>query len=291
MTARVLEVILPLFAIALVGFFYGRVKRPDMTVTNRLNMDLFIPILIFHVLSDRDFAVSEYLNLGIAGALVVLGSGALALPVVWLTRVRAKTFVPPMMFTNSANLGLPLAVFAFGESALAAAMVLFVVGNTLHFTLGIYIMDPRTKLQAVLRMPFIVATIAGLVFSASGLVVPEVIGRAIAMLAQIGIPLMLFALGVRLTEIDLADWRIGALGALLCPAYGLIIAVLFLSFFELPKTQASLLLIFAALPPAVINFIIAETYSQEPAKVASIIMMGHLATVAIMPILLFFILN
>jgi predicted permease len=262
-----------------------------MTVTNRLNMDLFIPILIFHVLSDRDFAVSEYLNLGIAGALVVLGSGALALPVVWLTRVRAKTFVPPMMFTNSANLGLPLAVFAFGESALAAAMVLFVVGNTLHFTLGIYIMDPRTKLQAVLRMPFIVATIAGLVFSASGLVVPEVIGRAIAMLAQIGIPLMLFALGVRLTEIDLADWRIGALGALLCPAYGLIIAVLFLSFFELPKTQASLLLIFAALPPAVINFIIAETYSQEPAKVASIIMMGHLATVAIMPILLFFILN
>ena len=64
-----------------------------------------------------------------------------------------------MMFTNSGNIGLPLAVFAFGERALPAAVVLFLVENGLHFTLGTYLMDHRAPLRKVLVQPIVAATL------------------------------------------------------------------------------------------------------------------------------------
>jgi predicted permease len=47
-----------------------------------------------------------------------------------------------------------------------------------------------------------------------------------------------------------------------------------------------MLLVFGALPPAVLNYVFAERYRQEPAKVASIVMLGNLAALASMPIAL-----
>ena len=38
-----------------------------------------------------------------------------------------------------------------------------------------------------------------------------------------------------------------------------------------------MLLVFGALPPAVLNFLFAERYKQEPQRVASIVLIGNLA--------------
>ena len=47
------------------------------------------------------------------------GSGVAAWVLARVTGMQPKTLVPPMMFNNCGNLGLPLAVLAFGELALA----------------------------------------------------------------------------------------------------------------------------------------------------------------------------
>ncbi|MDF1530393.1 MAG: AEC family transporter, partial [Sedimenticola sp.] len=99
-----------------------------------------------------------------------------------------------------------------------------------------------------------------------------------------------FSLGVRLTGIDLRDWRIGVVGAIVCPATGLIIALIMTPLLDLPPLQYGQLLIFSVLPPAVLNFMIAEKYNQEPRKVASIVMMGNLGSVLIIPLALAYIL-
>ena len=44
------------------------------------------------------------------------------------------------------------------------------------------------------------------------------------------------------------------------------------------------------LPPAVINFIVAEQFGQEPQRVASIVLLGNLASVVVIPITLLFVL-
>jgi len=283
---KILSIVAPVFGLVLVGWLYARRHGPDMTAANRINLDVFIPALIFHVLSGKDFHIGQYLDLAAGAAIVVLGSGAVALGVARATGNAYRTLVPPMMFNNSGNMGLPLAVLSFGEQALPAAVVLFLVENLLHFTLGVRILDPQRSLSGLLRMPLVLACLLGLSFSLLNIRLPKPIGLGIEMLGQVAIPLMLFALGVRLTEADWSRWRVGLLGAFLRPAAGLVAALPALLVLPLPGDRSRQLILFAALPPAVLNYVLAEKYRQEPETVASIVIWGNLASLVTIPLTL-----
>lgn len=290
MFQQILSIVFPIFAIVAIGFFYARKHEPDMAGANQINLDIFVPALIFHVLSAKDFNLQEFSQLGLAATAIILGSGLLAWPLAKLLKYDIKTFVPPMMFSNSGNMGLPLALFAFGEKALPAAVVLFIVENTLHFSIGMKMLDPKTAIIQILKIPMVMATIAGLAFSLSGWVLPNMVSVSIEMLGQVAIPLMLFSLGVRLTAVDLKDWRIGMAGAIICPLTGVLILLAMSPWLVLPELQFGLLVIYSVLPPAVLNFMVAEKYQQEPSKVASIVMLGNMASLVIIPLALYFVL-
>ena len=287
---RIFLTVFPLVAIVSVGYFYARKRQTDMSTANTINIDVFVPALIFSVLSAKSFDLPQFQMLAVGAAIIVLGSGLLLLPVCKLLKVSPKTFLPPMMFNNSGNLGLPLAVLAFGEQALPAAVVLFLVENLLHFTVGLYILDHKTNPINVLKMPMIVATIAGLVWSTFDLHVPTAAATFIDMLGQISIPLMLFALGVRMTSVDLSHWKIGLWGAILCPLSGLVIALALQPILQLEPLHFTYLVLFGALPPAVLNYMVSERYQQEPHQVASIVLLGNIGSLIIIPATLFFIL-
>jgi predicted permease len=288
MLLRIIGIIFPVLAIAGVGLLYGRWRRPDMSFANQLNMDIFVPALVFWALVDKPLDMSVFRDLTIGGVLVVLGSGLLIAPLLPLLKVDFKTFLPPMMFNNSGNMGLPVALFAFGEDILQAAVVLFIVEMLLHFSVGLYIMDHKTRLLGLFRMPIVIATVAGLVFGIAGWELPEPLANTIKMLGQVCIPLLLFALGVRLVGVDFRDWRIGLLGAVLCPLSGVAVVLLVSPLLNLSPVQQDLLLVFGALPPAVLNYIVAEQYGQEPGRVASIVMLGNLGSLIAIPAALYF---
>ena len=141
MLERLLGIIVPVFAVVALGWFWGRRAQPDMSVVNRLSINVLAPALIFSALSSKSFDLWEN-RLLIAGSVgIVLGSGLLAWPFARLLRTDHRTFVPPMMFNNCGNLGLPLAVLAFGEAGLTAMVALFTISNLLHFTLGVWMID------------------------------------------------------------------------------------------------------------------------------------------------------
>lgn len=286
MLLRIFSIIFPIFAIAGIGYLYGRYKRPDMALANQLNMDVFVPALVFAALSSKSFDLAAYKGLALGAVLVILGSGLLAVPFARLLKADLRTFVPPMMFNNSGNMGLPLALLAFGESALPAAIVLFIVEMTLHFSLGVYILDHRTRLISLLRMPIIIATLLGLAFSSAQLSLPAPVHTVVSMLGEISVPLLLFSLGVRLADVSFKDWHLGLWGAVLGPLSGLLVVWLIAPVLQLPPEQLSLLILFGALPPAVLNYIVAEQYRQAPETVASIVMLGNLGSVLIMPLAL-----
>lgn len=285
---RIAGIIFPVLAVVAVGWLYGRWKRPDMTFANHLNLDVFAPALVFWALADQPLDVAAFSGLAIGGAAVILGSGLLLLPLVLLIGINPRTFLPPMMFNNSGNMGLPLAIFTFGEAALQAAVVLFIIEMVLHFTVGLYILDHRTRLVRLFRMPIILAAGAGLAVSIGGVPLPAPIANTLKLLGQVAIPLLMFSLGVRLLEVDFRDWGIGTLGALLCPLSGVAVVLLVRPWLDLNPMHSGLLLIFGALPPAVFNYILAEQYNQEPRKVASIVMLGNLGSVAAIPLALYF---
>ncbi len=287
---RIVLTVFPLVAIVSIGYFYAKKRSVDISSANAANIDIFLPALLFSVLSAESFDFIIYSQLAIGAAIIVLGSGLVLLPVCIALGINKKTFLPPMMFNNSGNLGLPLIILAFGEDALAAAVVLFIVENLLHFTAGLYILDRKTNPVNLLKMPMIIATLLGLLWSHYHWPIYPAIRTAIDMLGQIAIPLMLFTLGVRMTAVNFTHWKISALGALLCPLSGLVCALIMLQFMEFEAIQVSYLLLFSVLPPALLNYMVAERYQQEPEQVAAIVLIGNMTSLLIVPITLFFIL-
>jgi len=288
---RIVAIIFPVFGIVAVGYIYARYRHDtDMSSGNRINMDIFTPALIFDYMSASDYALADYLYLSIGCVFVVLGSGLLAWPVARLMGYQWKTLVPPMMFNNCGNMGLPLVVLAFGESMLPAAILLLAISNFFHFLVGQQLITQHWSIKAVATNPMILATVLGIAVSISGIVMPETLRQPIHMLGLVSIPLMLFSLGVRMIAIDFEDWKISTLGSLLCPLTGLAIALLCVHLLPLPQAQIPLLLLFSVLPPAVLNFMVAERYGQEPHRVASIVLVGNLASVLVIPATLWFIL-
>lgn len=287
---QVFSVIFPVFAIVLAGYLYAKRYPLDMAAANRLNLDIFTPALVFSVLGAEDFALYAYTDLALAGACIVIISGLLVWPISYFAGWSARTFIPPMMFNNSGNMGLPLALFAYGDSGLAAAMVLFLVSNTLHFTVGNALITGQWQLSRLIRLPVLLATLLGLLVSVLSITIPKPVYQTIDLLGQIAIPLMLFALGVRMTVASFADWRIGLVGAIACPASGLLVAIPALWLFDLSAMNTAILVLFAALPPAVLNFLLAERYQVEPQRVAAIVLMGNMLSIISIPATLYFIL-
>lgn len=283
---RLLAVLFPIFGIVAAGYFYGRRHKPEMAVANRLNMDVFVPALVFAAMAGKSFDLAAYGPLALGGFLLLAACGLLAWPVARLCGVQPKTLVPPMLFNNSGNIGLPLALLAWGEDALPAAVILFMVENTLHFTFGARWLDPQARLLLLWRIPVVFAAIAGLLVAALKIALwtPLLIG--IKMLGDISVPLMLFALGVRMTGFTLNDWQLAAGSALLRPLIGMALAWAIIHLLGLQGREAAMLLVFGALPPAVLNFLFAERYQQEPQRVASIVLIGNLAALIFLPLAL-----
>jgi malate permease and related proteins len=284
MFERLLGIILPVFLIVALGFAYARRAKPDMVWVNRLNMNVLAPALIFTALAGKDFDLAANRLLMLATIGVVLGSGLLAWPVARVMHENPRTFVPPMMFNNCGNMGLPLAVLAFGQPGFSAMVALFTISNLLHFTLGVWIIDHRARFGTLLRNPMVLATIAGFASAAFHPPMPDWLMLAFKMTGDAMIPLMLISLGVRLSDVPWSSWRIGVIGGLVCPLTGVAMAVLLAPILGLDKEQQSLLLLFGCLPPAVLNFMVAEQYQQEPGKVASIVLIGNVIAIPFVPL-------
>ncbi len=283
---KILSIVFPIFSIVLLGFAYGRRHDTDMNVSNQLNMDIFIPALVFSALADQSFILTGHYKLALGAFIIISGSGLLGWLISKTSGIHLKAIVPTMMFNNCGNLGLPLAMLAFGREGLSAAVMMFLVSNLMHFSFGLWFLDHQAKWHNAWRAPVILAALAGLGLSLSGFTLWQPLQMAIKMLGDVSIPMALFALGVRIASSHLGELRIGLIGALTRPVSGILIAWLLSKLMELQGVNKSVLIIFGALPPAVINYVFAERYNQRPNEVAAIVLIGNIAAVAILPLVL-----
>lgn len=290
---RILGIILPVFIIIALGYVYARRRgdsvKADMTAVNRVSMGVLCPLLVFTALAAKDFDIAHNGTLILAGALISLGSGLLAWPVARMLGYDVRSFVPPMMYNNCGNMGLPLAVLAFGTAGLSSAVALFMACNLVYFSVGIKIIEigrtgAHTSSWKFLLSPMMVAMIVGMAFAALHIALPTPLFQALKMLGEACIPIMLFALGVRMMDVSFKSWHIGLIGAVVCPVAGLAVAWLLDGVLRMTPAQRGQMYLFAALPPAVFCFMVAEQYKQEPDKVASIVLLGNLAALVFVPV-------
>jgi predicted permease len=110
------------------------------------------------------------------------------------------------------------------------------------------------------------------------------------MLGDVSVPLLLFSLGVRMTDVSFGEWKVAVGSAVLRPLAGMLIAAGVIQLLGLQGRDAAMLFVFGALPPAVLNFLFAERYKQEPQRVASIVLIGNLAALIFLPLALAYVL-
>jgi hypothetical protein len=200
--------LLPVLLCAATGFVLGRTMHPDIKTASRLAFYIFSPCLVFVSLesvkiSNEDFGKLAFFTFAVTaiiGGLAYLFGRSLK-----LERHLLASLVVASMFVNSGNYGLAATKFAFGEAALARALVCFVFGTVIVYTLGILIasMGKFSALQA-LRQLVMVPAVYGLVAAAivrhTHWHVPLFLDRSVSMLGDASIPLMLVLLGLQIAE-------------------------------------------------------------------------------------------
>jgi len=283
LVGRILQVIVPVFFIVAVGFFYGRRARPELGAFNRIVLDVLAPALVYTALAGKEFQLREQALLLLGGAVLILGSGVVGWLVARASRTPARTLVPVVMFNNCGNMGLPLALLAFGSQHFGAAVALFSISNLFHFSLGARLTSAHARTRDLLLSPLMLATALGFASAATGVRPPELAFTGLKIMGDAMLPLMLFALGVRLTALRRQDVPRGMLGALARPMIGLALAVPLAWALGLEGAAKGQLILFGALPPAVMQFMLAERYGQEPEKVAAMVLLGNALSVLFIP--------
>lgn len=283
---RIAQVIVPVFFIVAVGFAYGRRTRPDLTAFNRIVLDVLSPLLVYTALAGKEFRLQDHGALLAGGAILIPACGVAAWLLARVTNTQARTLVPVVMFNNSGNMGLPLALLAFGPQHFGAAVALFSISNLFHFSLGARITSAHASTRDLLLSPLMIASLLGFASAATGVRPPDLLFTGMRLMGEAMLPLMLFALGVRLTLLRRDDVPLGLLGAFARPMIGLVLAVPLAWVLGLDGSAAGQLILFGALPPAVMQFLLAERYRQEPERVAAMILLGNALAVLFVPLAL-----
>jgi len=286
MIAKILGITLPIFAIVFAGFIYGKFKKPVMVGANQITIDLALPCLIFVSLTAKQFDFKSASDFVLISVAIMLLSGLVAWPLARYSGTNAKALLPVVMFGSVGPVGIPLTYLAFGTEGLAPAVLLLVFSNVLQFSAGVGIMSGRVDAKLIYASPLVWATIAGVLFSTFQISLPEWLEISLTMVGNILVPLALLSLGTRLVESKVEHLKVGVIGAIIVTVSRLIVTFVLISVIPLEPIQRGALILFAGLPPAIFNYMIADRHNQEPDKVASIIIISHFFSLAVLPLVL-----
>jgi predicted permease len=285
-----LSPVIPVFFLVAVGFAFARWKKINLASLTEVIVYLGTPSLVFTSLAGKPLYAADVLIL-LCGILAIYAGVGLLIKLYFLIfRIQSRGFALPTMFMNAGNMGIPLALFAFGDAGMQRATLIFVIATCLQYSLGLYILIGRGNWMEIFRLPLIYAAVAGLAVNLLGSKIPELLMQPLSMLGAATIPLMLVTLGYRLYDVESLRWGHALGGALLRICGGFAAANIAVMLLGAGGVNRQVLLLYGCLPSAVINFVLTEKYRQDPALAASIVVLSTLISVITVPIVFWWIL-
>lgn len=271
-----LDAVIPTFIlIALGGWIDKRFKGLSIETLSRLSIHLLVPALVFAALSETDLSLSSAALLTLAYLLYLVLLGLVSLiGVRGLQKDEARAVIVSTLFGNTGNMGLPITLFAYGQEGLERAVVLLVVSLAAMFIAGPFMLaggnvNLRQRAIETFKLPPVWATFAGVALNLLNISLPISLTRALDLLGDAAIPLMLVALGMQMArswtwQVGQAAMRTTVLRLLIGPfiAYGVA------RLLGLSQLDTNVLLLSAALPVAVTMFVIAVEVKGDAAGVA-----------------------
>ncbi|MGI9329042.1 MAG: AEC family transporter [Pseudomonadales bacterium] len=286
MLQEVLGVVTPVFAIAGIGYIWMRRGQAfDNETVGNLVMYIGSPCLIYSSLTAHAPSLDALAIMASAAVVIIALNVCIAYAFLKLMRWPVPSFLPALVQPNGGNMGLPVALLAFGETGLALAMAYFFVNSVSQYTLGLAVSSGHFSVTQLLKQPVIWSVLVVLVVLSTDLAVPQWINDTTTLLGGLTIPIMLLMLGTSLARLRISDVRQTSTIALLRLGIGLGLGLLVIRWFELEGTSAGIVLLQATMPSAVFNYVFAERYDRDPEKVAAVIVQSTLLSVLVLPLL------
>jgi malate permease and related proteins len=283
----VLEIVAPVFLLAGIGFTWVKLGfEYRIQFVTQMAMTLSVPCLIFVSLMNAKIDPAALTALSLASVVAYAAVSVAAILLVMVFGLNRRTFTAPLIFGNTGNLGLPLALFAYGETGLSYAVVVFAIMAIWSFTFGIWLVAGAGSFGKVLREPLVWGTLLGALFLWQDWETPLFLTNTLMLVGQMAIPMMLITLGVAVARLSPAGMGkavvLSVLKLLLCVG----IAWLAGRWFHLDKTAFGVLVLQVATPVAVTSYLLAEKYGADSQAVAGLVVVSTLMSIGALPLLL-----
>ncbi len=286
---HVTSAVAPVFLLALIGYVWTRGGWAyDVAFVTRLSMTISIPCLIFMALVRSDVDPRLLRDTVLASTVTYVAVGLVIWGLVRALDLDLATYWAPLTFGNTGNLGLPIALFAFGQAGFDFAVVIFAVMAIISFTFGVWVVAGGGSPLNAIREPLVWGTVLGGLFLFLGLPVPEWAGATLDLVGQMAIPLMLITLGVAIARLQprslgRAFW-LCLVKMAVCVAVPLAVGFAF----GLPRLALGVLALQVATPVAVTSYMLAAKYDARPDEVAGLVVVSTLLSIPAIPVLLAF---
>jgi predicted permease len=289
--------ILPIFAIAAIGFLLERRVSGSVKTLSAITFNALSPCLVFYQLVMSRLSGPDVVRMAFFCLLLTAAMGIaarLAAIPLGLDRRSLSSFLLVVMFSNTGNYALPLILFAFGQESLSYASVYFVTSAILVYTVGVFIAASSRQglgraFAGVLRVPALYALAAAGIIVAFHVTPPVAVMRPVSMLSDAALPMMLLILGMQLKR-AVAPNRPVIVGAavgltlFVAPAIGILLSVLL--GLSGPARKAAITL--ASMPAAVITTVLALEFDLDSSFVTSVVFVSTIISPATLALLIAF---
>ena len=200
--------------------------------------------------------------------------------------VSPRAYAPPLIWSNGGNMGLPLCLFAFGEVGLGLSIAFFAVSSITNYTFGQAIAAGGITFREVIRMPMTWAIVGAVAMIATETRLPTVAQRAVSLLGGLTVPLMLLSLGYALSSLRITSYGRSVAFSAARLIGGFAIGWLVALILQLDPVARGVVVIQSGMPSAVLNYLWAVRYNNDPQEAASIVVISTIMSIPALPLFL-----
>jgi predicted permease len=290
MLSELIAIMAPIVISVGIGFIWGKSGADyPANFISRIVMNVGTPAMIVGSMARVEVDPTVIGEVMLATALAMLLMGLAGWALLRALKLEIASYLPPLIFPNNGNMGLPLCLFAFGQLGLALALGSFMVMMTATFTVGLLLVSAggwRERLKDIARQPIIYSMTIALTLLVTGTRLPLWLDNTVTLIGGFAIPLMTITLGVSLANLKISIWRLG-LGFSIARSFGgFALGWLSCWLLDVEGIARSVVLLQAAMPVAVFNYLLALRYDRQPQEVAAMVVISTLLAFVTLPFLL-----
>ena len=282
--AILLDVVMPVFLVAAIGYGWARKGKPfDPTFVSLLVTVVGTPCLVVDSLSGAGLQLGALGQIALASALCHVLAMGLGYGVVRAMGQSVPTYLPSLTFSNTGNMGLPLTLFAFGPAGFALSIAYFTIASLANFTLGQAIAAKGISFGELLRMPLIWAIALAITLALTGVEMPSFVARAVHIMGGLTVPLMLLSLGYSLAKLKIQSLGRGVVFSLVRLVGGFCIGWTVATLLGLDGLARGVVVTQSSMPSAVYNYMFAARFGNKAEEVAGMVVLSTLLSLVLLP--------